>query len=107
MAVEATGSPAGLEAAIALVRPRGTLVLKTTAAEKTSADLSPIVVNELTVVGSRCGPFPRAIAALAAHEIDVRPLITDTFALHEGVEAMRRAGERGALKVLLDMRTPE
>jgi len=101
--VEATGSPTGLQAAIDMIQPRGTLVLKSTFAGASSVDLSPIVVNELTVVGSRCGPFQRALAALAERQVEVRPLISERYPLREGALAMCRAGSTGILKVLLDV----
>lgn len=101
--VECTGSPAGLTTALTLVRPRGTIVLKTTVAGQQTLALAPVVVDEVTIVGSRCGPFDRALDALAAGEVDVRPLIADRFDLADAVEAMARAGEAGVLKVLLDI----
>lgn len=101
--VEATGSPTGLRAALNMIQPRGTLVLKSTFAAPSSVDLSPIVVKELTVVGSRCGPFQRALAALADRQVEVRPLISERYPLQQGVLAMRRAGSPGILKVLLDV----
>jgi threonine dehydrogenase-like Zn-dependent dehydrogenase len=102
LVVEATGSAAGLARAIAATRPRGTLVLKSTVADRTSVDLAPIVIHELQIVGSRCGPFPPAIAALASRAIDVAPLITERFALKDGDRALVRAAESGVLKVLVD-----
>lgn len=104
LVVEATGSRSGLQAALQLVRPRGTLVLKTTVAGETSADLAPIVVNELTVVGSRCGPFPAALDALERGVVDPTPLIDAVYPLEKGQEALRRAAEPGVLKVLIEMR---
>jgi threonine dehydrogenase-like Zn-dependent dehydrogenase len=101
--VEATGSPTGLQAALDMIQPRGTLVLKSTFAGPSDVDLSPIVVKELTVVGSRCGPFQRALEALANRQVEVRPLISERYPLREGVLAMRRAGSTGILKVLLDV----
>jgi len=101
--VEATGSSTGLQAALDMIQPRGTLVLKSTFAGPSSVDLSPIVVKELTVVGSRCGPFQRALAALLEREVEVRPLISERYSLREGLLAMRRAGSTGILKVLLDV----
>jgi threonine dehydrogenase-like Zn-dependent dehydrogenase len=105
LVVEATGSSTGLEQAMRLLRPRGTLVLKSTTAAEAPLNLSDVVVKELTVVGSRCGPFPRAISALVHHEVEVRPLISDRFALLDGIQAVKRAREPGVLKVLLDTRS--
>ena len=100
---EATGSPTGLQAALDMIQPRGTLVLKSTFAAPSDVDLSPIVVMELTVVGSRCGPFQHALAALANRQVEVRPLISERYPLRDGALAMRRAGSTGILKVLLDV----
>jgi threonine dehydrogenase-like Zn-dependent dehydrogenase len=100
--VDCTGSAAGLETAIQMLRPRGTLVLKSTVATGKAINLAPLVIDEITVVGSRCGPFREAIAALAAKDVDVLSLIQRRLRLEQGVEAMEVAG-RGALKVLLSM----
>ena len=99
--VDCTGSESGLPTALELVRPRGTIVLKTTIAGKHLLSLAPAVVNEVTIVGSRCGPFDRALDALGSGVIDVRPLITDRFRLVDGLSALQRAAEPGVLKVLL------
>lgn len=99
--VEATGSAEGLGRALGLVRPRGTLVLKTTVADLVSLHLAPLVINEIRLIGSRCGRFAPAIDRLLDGTVRVEPLISDRFPLDEGPAAMRRAGERGALKVLL------
>ena len=102
--VEATGSPAGLELALQLVRPRGTVVLKSTVAGEHRLSLAPLVVDEVTVVGSRCGRFPPALAALERRSISVAPLVERIYALEDGAEAARAAGRSGALKILLDCR---
>lgn len=102
--VEATGSPQGFEAALALVRPRGTVILKSTVAENTPLDLAPVVVNEIHVVGSRCGPFAPALRALAGGFIDVSPLVTAVYPFGKAGEAFRKAAERDSLKVMLDFR---
>lgn len=101
LVVEATGSAEGLARAIALVEPRGTLVLKSTVADAHRVNLAPLVIDEVTVVGSRCGPFPPALAALAANRVDVAPLVERIYPLSEAVEAVAHAGRRGALKVLV------
>ncbi len=101
LVVEATGSPAGLQRAIAAVRPRGTLVLKSTLAEDHTLSLAPLVINEVTVVGSRCGPFPPALAALTLGYVPVSSLIETSYLLSDGIEAVNTAARRGALKVLL------
>lgn len=102
--VDCTGSADGLTTAMAMVRPRGTLVLKTTvAAEQAKGlDLSPIVINEINVVGSRCGPFATALQALSKQEIDVVSLISKRMKLSDGVEALEYAGKPGVLKVLIE-----
>jgi threonine dehydrogenase-like Zn-dependent dehydrogenase len=99
--VEASGSELGFHQALELVRPRGILVLKSTVAAGARLNLAPLVINELTIVGSRCGPFAPAIEALASRTIDPRPIISATYALDKGVEAFERAAEAGVLKVLL------
>ena len=102
LVVEATGSAEGFDRAVAALRPRGTLVLKTTVSERPSLDLAPLVVDEIQVVGSRCGPFPPALRALETGAVDVDSMITERRELSEGVEALRRADGRGVLKVLLE-----
>jgi threonine dehydrogenase-like Zn-dependent dehydrogenase len=99
--VEATGSAAGLDLALSAVRPRGTLVLKSTIAGNHQTSLAPIVINEINVVGSRCGPFPDALAALAARQVSVTPLIEKVYSLDDGVAAMTHAAIPGARKILL------
>jgi len=101
LVVEATGSARGLETAMAAVRPRGTLVLKTTVAAQHSVSLAPLVINEVTVVGSRCGPFAPALTALAEGRVHVAPLISAEYPLDEGLAAVERAKVPGTLKVLL------
>lgn len=103
LVVDCTGSTDGFNDALGLVRPRGVVVLKTTVAERKAADLNRVVIDEITVIGSRCGPFKPAIAALAEKTVDVAPLISKVFPLDEGVEAIEHAGRKGALKVLLRM----
>jgi len=102
--VDATGAADGLAAARLLVRPRGTLVLKSTCASPRGAQaLEPtaLVVDEVTVVGSRCGPIDHALRLLASGVIDPRPLIDATYPLSRGADAFAAAAGRGALKVLL------
>lgn len=103
--VEATGSRRGLVDALRVVRARGTVVLKSTfagtPAEGEEIDTNRIVVDELKLVGSRCGPFDRALAALARGEVDPRPLIDARYPLADGERAMQHAATRGTLKVLL------
>jgi threonine dehydrogenase-like Zn-dependent dehydrogenase len=101
LVVEATGSPRGLAFAIALTEPRGTLVLKSTFHGAAPIESWSIVVNEITMLGSRCGPFAKAIAMLRAKLLDPRPLITRTFPLSEASKAIKFAQQKGVLKVLL------
>ncbi len=100
--VECSGSPGGFETAARAVRPRGAIVLKTTCAEHVPLDTSRIVVDEVTVIGSRCGPFDRAIALLEEGAVDVAPFIEETIPLSRGVEALARASAPGARKILID-----
>jgi threonine dehydrogenase-like Zn-dependent dehydrogenase len=101
--VDCTGSAAGFELAMQMVRPRGTIVLKSTAAAGKALNLAPLVIDEINVVGSRCGPFREAIRALSEKRIDVASLIHRRMRLDQGVEAMELAGRPGALKVILTM----
>ena len=102
LAVECTGSPEGLELAARAVRPRGTIVLKSTYHGKAAVDMAPFVVDEITLVGSRCGPFAPALASLARGEVDPRPLLEARYPLAESVAAFAHAARPGALKILVD-----
>ncbi len=102
ISVEATGSVSGFEAAVAATRPRGTIVLKSTVAGRHELDLAPLVIDEITLLGSRCGPFAPALTALATGQIDVASLVDDRMPLARGDEALRRAARKGARKVLLE-----
>jgi threonine dehydrogenase-like Zn-dependent dehydrogenase len=99
--VEATGSPTGFALAQQMTEPRGTLVLKSTFHGAAPVETWPIVVKEMTVVGSRCGPFARAITLLHAGKVDPHPLITRTFPLADAQKAIRFAQQPGVMKVLL------
>jgi alcohol dehydrogenase len=101
--VEATGSAEGFATARSLVRPRGTLVLKSTFHGDVSLNLSMVVVDEITLVGSRCGPFSAALRLLEQRLVEVEPLIHATFPLADGLAAFDKAGAPGVLKVLLAM----
>ncbi len=101
--VEVTGSPGGFASARELVRPGGTIVLKSTfAGPVPQFDLSSLVVDEITLVGSRCGPFPPALRLLRSGAVTVTPLIHHRFSLDEGVAALEAAAARGVLKVLIE-----
>jgi threonine dehydrogenase-like Zn-dependent dehydrogenase len=101
LVVEATGSPTGLALAQQITEPRGTLVLKSTFHGATPVETWPIVVKELTVVGSRCGPFPKALRLLRDTKVNPTPLITRTFPLDEAPAAIAYAQEKDVMKVLL------
>jgi alcohol dehydrogenase len=101
LVVEATGSPTGLALALQMSEPRGTLVVKSTFHGAAPVETWPLVVNELVVLGSRCGPFPRALALLRSGKVDPTPLIARTFPLAEASQAIRYAGRPGVMKVLL------
>jgi threonine dehydrogenase-like Zn-dependent dehydrogenase len=105
--VECTGNPDGLALARRAVRPRGTIVLKSTYRGVTTLDLSSIVVDEVTLVGSRCGPFAEALLALGTGAVDVRPLVEARYPLSDAVAAFEHAARPGALKVLVECSTPE
>jgi threonine dehydrogenase-like Zn-dependent dehydrogenase len=87
-----------------LTRPRGTIVLKSTVARGAPINLAPLVIDEITVVGSRCGPFKPALKALAQGRLDVRPLISAVFPPEEAKKAFAAARKSGTLKVLIDFR---
>ncbi len=99
--VEASGSPTAFATAVKLLHPRGVLVLKSTFHGATEIEAAPLVVNEISVIGSRCGRFAPALELLKQNAIDVDSLINEEFALSDGVSAMRRAAERDVMKVLL------
>jgi threonine dehydrogenase-like Zn-dependent dehydrogenase len=99
--VEATGSSNGLEQAIRMTRPRGTVFLKSTIHGGARIDMAPVVVNEITLVGSRCGRFEPALALLQARSINVVDMISESMPLAHARRAFRRAAEPGVLKVIL------
>lgn len=101
LVVECTGNPEGLALARRAVRPRGTVVLKSTYAGAVSVDLSGVVVDEITLLGSRCGPFAPALDLLARGGVDVGSLVHGRYPLAEGVEAFAHAARPGVLKVLV------
>jgi threonine dehydrogenase-like Zn-dependent dehydrogenase len=107
VAVECTGNPEGFVIALQSLRPRGTLVLKSTYAGRLSLDASALVVDEITLIGSRCGPFAEALKLLANHQVDVSSLIQARYALADGLLAFDHAQQKGVLKVLLEMGTED
>jgi len=102
--VECSGNPAGFEIARRAVRPRGTIVMKSTYAGDLTLNMSSIVVDEITLVGSRCGPFEKAIDLLARGGVKVADMIEATYPLDKATEAFGRAQRRGAMKVLVQCR---
>ena len=102
--VDATGSPEGLRQAVAMTRPRGTVILKSTVHGKVAVDTAPIIVNEITLVGSRCGRFEAAIPLLANATIRTEEMIAARFPLRDAAAAFAHAAQRGVLKVLLETR---
>jgi threonine dehydrogenase-like Zn-dependent dehydrogenase len=105
LVVDATGSPEALCEALQWVRPQGAVVLKTTVEKNYSIDMAPVVIKEITIVGSRCGPFPEALEALAKGEVKVAPLLSATYPLSQWKEAFRRATDGESLKVALSIGT--
>jgi alcohol dehydrogenase len=101
--VDCTGNPAGFELSMQMVRPRGTIVLKSTVAASKPLNLAPLVIDEIMVIGSRCGPFREAIRALDEKQIDVASLIHRRMRLEQGVDAFELAERPGVLKVILTM----
>lgn len=99
--VEATGSKDGFEMALSLTAPRGSLILKSTVTEPSKIHLAPLVINEISVIGSRCGSFPPALKALAESAFRTTPMIDARFSLSEGVQALERAQKKGTLKVII------
>ncbi len=98
--VDCTGSPTGLSTALQLVRPCGTIVLKTTVASSQTLHMAPFVIDEITLLGSRCGPFDEALRLLQAGAIQVAPLLSASYPLEEAEQAFAHAARRDALKVV-------
>ena len=102
--VEATGNPHVLEMAMNVTRPRGKIILKSTTAHASPLNLSPLVIHEITLIGSRCGPFAPAIDAIARRHINVKPLISAIFPPEKINEAFEAAQKDYALKILINFR---
>ncbi|MCH7675488.1 alcohol dehydrogenase catalytic domain-containing protein [candidate division KSB1 bacterium] len=100
--VEASGSPSGFASAMQLVRPRGTLVLKSTYQGSLELNAAPIVIDEITIVGSRCGPFEPAIRTLENNLVKVDALIDQTYPFSQALQAFEHAKQPGSLKIILD-----
>ncbi|MFQ5456712.1 MAG: alcohol dehydrogenase catalytic domain-containing protein [Nitrospirota bacterium] len=104
--IEATGSPEGIKMAMQLVKPEGKILLKSTISRYNDIDISSLVINEVTIIGSRCGSFKRAIDALRKKEIDVKPLISSVYPIEEGIEAFKEAvSNRDSIKVMIRMKS--
>jgi threonine dehydrogenase-like Zn-dependent dehydrogenase len=99
--IDCTGSPSGMEFALKIVKPKGKVIIKTTTANKGQLDLNRVVVDEITLIGSRCGPFLQAIKAIEKRKVDVLPLINKIFPLEDGIKAFKYAFRRDVLKVIL------
>ena len=99
--VDCTGSESGIETALKTVRPCGKIIIKTTIAGRGHIDLNLVVINELSLIGSRCGPFPDAIKAIESGKVKLYPLISAEYSIEDGVRAFAHASERGVLKVIL------
>jgi alcohol dehydrogenase len=99
--VEATGSPAGLRQATSMCRPRGTVIMKSTVHGQVAIDTAPVIVNEITLVGSRCGRFEPALRMLASRKVRVEEMISEVLPLTHASMAFECAAERGVLKILL------
>jgi threonine dehydrogenase-like Zn-dependent dehydrogenase len=100
--VEATGSAEGFESALGYVKPRGTIVLKSTIASSQNINLSPLVIDEITLKGSRCGPFKAAIHILAQKGIDVKQLVSGTYTMENAQEAFEEAQKKESLKIIIN-----
>ena len=101
LAIECTGNEAGLLMALQALRPRGTLVLKSTYPGTPAVDMSRLVVDEIRIIGSRCGPFDKALALMAARDLQLEALVDAVYPLAEGLEALEKNRQPGVLKVLL------
>jgi threonine dehydrogenase-like Zn-dependent dehydrogenase len=103
LVVDCTGSTEGLDRALMLVRPRGTIVVKTTVADRFSINLAPVVINEITIVGSRCGPFEPALKALSEGSVQTNDLISAAYPFNRALEAFEAAADPKNLKALIRM----
>lgn len=101
LVVDCTASLSGLKNALSIVMPQGKIILKTTLSKQNSIDLNQMVIDEISLRGSRCGPFPPALRALQKKMINVRPLISKIFPIEDGIEAFKYASQKGTLKVIL------
>ncbi len=100
--IEATGSINGFETALSLTKPRGVLVLKSTVASGKEFNFAPIVIDEITILGSRCGQFAPALRLLEQKRIDFKPLISDVYSVDKAIEAFEKNKEKSSIKVLIE-----
>ena len=101
--VEATGTAGGFETSMALTKPRGVLVLKSTVATGKELNLAPIVINEITVLGSRCGQFPPALRLLENNRIDFKPFISKIYSIDDAIEAFEANKAKDTIKILIKL----
>jgi threonine dehydrogenase-like Zn-dependent dehydrogenase len=101
--VEATGSASGFEMARQAIRPRGTIVLKSTYKGEITVDFSTIVVDEINLIGSRCGPFEPALRLMESNQVDPKPLIMGRYSLTDGLGGFEKAAQSGVMKILLEV----
>jgi alcohol dehydrogenase len=99
--VEATGSADALAGAIRMTKPRGAVIMKSTVHEKVQIDTAPVIVNEISLIGSRCGRFEPAMKLIRARKLNLGPMVQESFPLDQAPKAFQKAAERGALKILL------
>jgi threonine dehydrogenase-like Zn-dependent dehydrogenase len=102
--IDCTGSPEAFSICVNLVKPRGKIVLKSTYEGQVSTDLTSVAVNEIQIIGSRCGPFEAALRTLDRGLVDVEALIDARYRIEDGAAAFNHASQPGILKVVLDMR---
>ena len=100
--IEATGSINGFETALSLTKPRGVLVLKSTVASGKEFNFAPIVIDEITILGSRCGQFAPALRLLEQKRIDFKPLISDVYSIDNAIKAFEKNKEKSSIKVLIE-----
>ena len=101
--IDATGASSGFRRALKLVKPGGAIILKTTIANRGEFDLNKVVIDEITIIGSRCGPFEEALGALEIGLVDTESLITEVMSLNDGEAAIKKAAENDTIKILLSM----
>jgi len=101
--IDCTGSSFGIENALDIVKPGGKIILKTTVADTVPLDINRIVIREISLIGSRCGPFKPAIHSIETKKVNLLPLVSAVFSLRDGIEALEFASRRGVLKVILEL----